>query len=65
MPYVFVQCGMGAPLPHIPRPINPLTPGLAWVRGMDTLPILTSERAIRREVEALDERRQRLRSRRS
>lgn len=40
MPYIFVKYGMEEPLPEIRPKINPLTPGLAWVRGMDVEPIL-------------------------
>lgn len=40
MPYIYVQLGYGEK-PKLPiRKINPLTPGLAWVRGMDCKPIL-------------------------
>jgi len=46
MPYIFVQAGLDQPLPYVGRKINPLTPGLAWVRGMDTEPVLTTEQAI-------------------
>ncbi len=60
MPYIFVQAGLGAPLPPIVRTINPLEPGLAWVRGMDVLPILTTETAIGESVAALSERKKRL-----
>lgn len=60
MPYIFAQCGLGGPLPFISRTINPLTPGLAWVRGMDVLPILTTERAIAHAERELQERRQRV-----
>lgn len=40
MPYIFVKYGMGEPLPEIHPKINPITPGLAWVRGMDVEPVL-------------------------
>ena len=42
MPYIFVKLGYGESPPDIPCKINPLTSGLAWVRGMDTEPILIS-----------------------
>jgi len=60
MPYIFVQCGLDAPLPHIPRKINPLTPGLAWVRGMDVLPTLTTTDDIEQSSLRLAKRRERL-----
>jgi hypothetical protein len=42
MPYIYVKLGYGE-TPLLPsRRINPLTPGIAWVRGMDCEPILTS-----------------------
>jgi hypothetical protein len=46
MPHIFIMAGLDKPLPHISRKINPLTPGLAWVRGMDIIPVLTTETAI-------------------
>jgi carbamoyl-phosphate synthase large subunit len=60
MPHIFVQAGLDEKLPHIPRQVNPLTPGLAWVRGMDVLPVLTTEQAIARVVEDLKTRSQRV-----
>ncbi len=46
MPYIFVKSALGETLPYIARTLNPLEPGLAWVRGMDVEPILTTERRI-------------------
>jgi carbamoyl-phosphate synthase large subunit len=60
MPYIFVQCGLDGPMPEISRKINPLTPGLAWIRGMDVVPVLTTEGAIRKCEDQLVERRRRL-----
>jgi carbamoyl-phosphate synthase large subunit len=60
MPYLFVLCGLDEPLPPIPRRVNPLPPGLAWVRGMDILPILTTERRIEDDVAELARRRERV-----
>ena len=60
LPYIFVQCALDGPLPHIPRKINPLTPGLAWVRGMDVLPVLTTMDAIEESSLRLAKRRERL-----
>ena len=60
MPYIFAQAGLDQPLPFIQRKINPLTPGLAWVRGMDILPVLTTEKHIEQSVWELESRRQKL-----
>lgn len=60
MPYIFVQAGLDGILPHISCKINPLTPGLAWVRGMDVLPILTTERVIAQASEELKVRTERV-----
>lgn len=40
MPYILVRLAFGEPPPPIARKINPLTPGLAWIREMDSLPCL-------------------------
>ncbi len=42
MPYIFVKLAYGEPIPKIKRKINPLPSGLAWIRGMDFVPILTT-----------------------
>ena len=47
MPDMFVRLALGEKLPHLSRNINPLSPGLLWVRGMDTVPKLTSEATVR------------------
>lgn len=42
MPYIFVKLAFDE-LPPLPlKRVNPLTPGLAWVRGMDIEPVLTT-----------------------
>ena len=51
---------MGERAPVRAGTINPLEPGLAWVRGMDMLPVLTSEREITATEEELIRRRARL-----
>lgn len=43
MPYIFLKAAFNERLPRIKKKINPLEPGLAWVRGMDMLPVLTRE----------------------
>ncbi len=56
MPYMFVKLAYGEELPHIPRRINPLTPGLVWIRGMDKEPVLTTLRAVELCQRELEER---------
>jgi carbamoyl-phosphate synthase large subunit len=59
LPHLFVKAAYGEPLPQLSTRVNPLKPGLAWVRGMDFLPILTDELAFSRAVQSLAERRRR------
>jgi hypothetical protein len=61
-PYIFVALAYGEQ-PSLPaRRINPLPPGLLWVRGMDTAPALISREAIAAyELTAATPRTQRLR----
>jgi carbamoyl-phosphate synthase large subunit len=42
MPYIFVKIALDEEPPPISKRINPLPPGLAWVRGMDIEPVLTT-----------------------
>jgi hypothetical protein len=53
MPDIFVRMGLGRTIPHIARVINPLPPGLVWVRGMDTEPVLTTQKALDRNIDQL------------
>jgi len=46
MPYIFVKIAFGEKSPAIKRKINPLPSGLAWIRGMDFHPTLTSVKEI-------------------
>ncbi|MCM2265300.1 MAG: hypothetical protein NDI73_08930 [Desulfuromonadales bacterium] len=62
MPYLFVQSALGAGLPELPVRINPLPNGLAWVRGMDIEPILTTVDKIQAAAEELAARRANLKS---
>ena len=49
MPYIYVKMAYGEK-PALPeKRINPLTPGLAWVRGMDCHPVLTNVEKIERD----------------
>lgn len=56
MPYIFVKLAFGERVPRLKRKINPLPSGLAWVRGMDFLPILTDVKTIESYADKLQER---------
>lgn len=42
MPYLMIKSAFGEGIPEIKKKINPLPSGLAWVRGMDIHPVLTT-----------------------
>lgn len=42
MPYIYVKLALGEEPPDIPQKINPLTPDLVWIRGVDFIPRLTT-----------------------
>jgi carbamoyl-phosphate synthase large subunit len=42
MPYIALRCAFDDEVPFVKKRLNPLTSGLAWVRGLDFEPILTS-----------------------
>jgi len=46
MPLIFVKIAFDEPIPNLPGKVNPLPVGLAWIRGMDFKPILTTEEKI-------------------
>lgn len=46
MPYILVKLAYGEEPPAIAAKINPLPCGLAWVRGMDMEPVLTTADAL-------------------
>jgi predicted ATP-grasp superfamily ATP-dependent carboligase len=61
LPYLFVKLALGEPC-ALPEPrLNPLPAGLAWVRGMDFLPVLTTVEAFAAAEHDLAERRRSLR----
>lgn len=60
MPYIFVKLAFGEELPPIAKKMNPLPEGLAWVRGMDIEPVLTSVSEVEEEVRKLEHLRQSL-----
>jgi hypothetical protein len=53
MPYIFVKAALGQDV-AIPQRINPLDPGLFWIRGMDVLPRLVKGDDIERPVYELN-----------
>lgn len=57
MPYIFTRLALGEEAPPIERKINPLPPGLLWVRGMDREPRLVAPGTLERAAEELSERR--------
>jgi hypothetical protein len=62
MPYLYIKLAFGEKIPKLIRKINPLKPGLAWVRGMDIEPVLTTENEINVFEEELKKRLKTLRS---
>ncbi len=58
--YIFVKLAYGEKIPELPKKINPLKNGLAWIRGMDFLPIMTTIEEIDRYEEELNRLRQEL-----
>jgi carbamoyl-phosphate synthase large subunit len=61
LPYILVKLAFDEPYPQPARRYNPLPSRLAWVRGLDFLPVLTDLDAIERSTGELAERRRRLR----
>jgi len=57
MPYILIKLAFNEEVPFIPKKINPLPSGLAWVRGMDTEPVLTTIEKIEEFEKSLEERR--------
>jgi carbamoyl-phosphate synthase large subunit len=56
MPLIAVRIAFGEPAPNLERRVNPLPPGLVWVRGMDRSPVLTDQHAVDEVQEALQTR---------
>jgi carbamoyl-phosphate synthase large subunit len=46
MPFMLVKLAFGEEPPLVPTKINPLPSGLAWIRGMDMEPVLTTAEAV-------------------
>lgn len=55
-PAIFFDLALGGRPPRLRRKVNPLSPGLLWIRGMDTAPVLTSVRSIARFDRELERR---------
>jgi carbamoyl-phosphate synthase large subunit len=55
MPYIFTRIAYGEQAPELSTKLNPVEPGLVWIRGMDFEPVLTSRKAIEENVESLNE----------
>ena len=53
MPYLYVKLAMGEKVTWPSPRVNPLPPGLVWIRGMDTEPQLTTVEEIERSVAEL------------
>lgn len=64
MPAMYVKLALGEELPPVAKKINPLPEGLAWVRGMDIVPVLTTVDAIDEAVAELRQRKAALASHR-
>lgn len=60
MPYIALKAGLGHEVPPVPTKINPLRPGLLWIRGMDVLPVLTDVDHVNSLEQALEQRRKSL-----
>ncbi len=60
MPHIFVKLALDEPLDFPPPLVNPLPPGLVWIRGIDIEPILADAAGVEAAQEALQARRGRL-----
>jgi carbamoyl-phosphate synthase large subunit len=56
MPLVAVRLAFGEPAPPLAKRINPLPPGLMWIRGMDKDPVLTHVETVERAGDELAQR---------
>ncbi len=50
MPEIFKNIALYEEFPVLEKKINPLPDGLIWLRGMDTLPVLSSNKEIENEL---------------
>ena len=49
-PKIYKDIALYKKFPSLEKRINPLPNGLLWLRGMDRMPLLTTEEAIKREI---------------
>lgn len=63
MPYLLLKIVYNETLPVITKTINPLPINLAWIRGVDFLPILTNIESIKKNEKDLEDRRKKLQER--
>lgn len=54
MPEIYLRLAYNEALPKIRRKINPLVPGLIWIRGVDFLPVLTKESKIKKDKKIMN-----------
>ena len=57
MPHIFVKIAYGEKIGEIKNKISPLPIDLAWIRGMDFLPIFSTMQEIEKHAKLLEERR--------
>lgn len=50
LPEIFKDIALYNEFPKLDKKINPLPSGLLWLRGMDVAPCLTTEEAVRQEI---------------
>jgi hypothetical protein len=60
MPHLYTQLAFDGEVPSLPLKINPLPEDLAWIRGMDFLPVLTHVDRVDEAVQELRRRREKL-----
>ncbi len=56
MPYIYIKLAFDEKVPKLKKTINPLKEGLAWVRGMDVEPVLTTLKEIQSFEDKLSKR---------
>jgi hypothetical protein len=58
IPYIYTRLALSGEVPQLKKKINPLPDGLAWIRGMDVEPRLTTLDVIGKAEQELDQRKQ-------
>lgn len=61
MPYIFVKLALDEDIPPMLKKINPLDPGLVWIRGLDFYPILSDLEHIKSYEDEFLQRREKIR----